>query len=148
MGLKMNKVMLLGRLGRDPEMRTTAGGQAVANFSVATDEGYKNKETNEWVDRVEWHNCVAWGKTAEYIGAKLGKGRIVQVEGKLQTRKWQDKEGADRYSTEIVVESIVADTAAKGDGGTYTPKPQSERTQDGTYEQRETANAKMDNAPF
>ena len=127
MGLKMNKVMLLGRVGRDPELRFTAGGQPVANFSVATDEGYKNKETGDWVDKVEWHNCVAWGKTAEYIGNKIGKGRMVQVEGKLQTRKWQDKEGNDRYSTEILVESLVADSAGAGagDGKTYAPKAQS-----------------------
>lgn len=145
MGLKMNKVMLLGRIGRDPELRFTAGGAAVANFSVATDEGYKNKETGEWIDKVEWHNCVCWNKTAEYVGNKIGKGQMVQVEGKLQTRKWQDKDGNDRYSTEILVESLVAD-APKGDGSgkPYTPKPKPDHTQDGTYEQT----GGMSDAPF
>lgn len=101
----VNKVILLGRLGRDPELRTTASGQSVCNFSVATSEKWKDKDgtANE---RTEWHNIVAWAKLAEICAEYLGKGREVYVEGKLQTSKYTDKEGVERYKTEVVAQTV------------------------------------------
>ncbi|MBY0277925.1 single-stranded DNA-binding protein [Candidatus Binatia bacterium] len=99
----MNLVILTGRLGGDVETRD-ASGRSVANFSVATDESYKDRDGNK-VDKVEWHRCVAWGKTAEIIAEYLGKGDGITIFGKIQTRSWDDKEsGEKRYATEIVVD--------------------------------------------
>lgn len=84
----LNKVLLIGRLGRDPEMRYTASGQPVANFSIATDETYTSKDGQK-VEKTEWHRIVVWGKQAEFCGNYLSKGRLVYIEGKLETRKWQ-----------------------------------------------------------
>lgn len=97
----LNKVMLIGNLGKDPEVRFTASGQAVASFSLATSEKFKGK-TGEWEERTEWHNITLWGKLAEIAGEYLSKGKTIYVEGRLQTRKWQDKSGNDRYTTDIV----------------------------------------------
>lgn len=97
----LNKVMLIGKLGKDPEVRYTASGQAVAGFSLATGEKFKNK-SGEWEERTEWHNITLWGKLAEIAGEYLSKGKMAYIEGRLQTRKWQDKNGNDRYTTEIV----------------------------------------------
>lgn len=97
----LNKVMLIGALGKDPDIRYTAAGQAVGNFSMATSEKFKNK-AGEWEERTEWHNVTLWGKLAEIAGEYLTKGKQVYIEGRLQTRKWQDKDGNDRYTTEIV----------------------------------------------
>ena len=97
----LNKVMLIGNLGKDPEVRFTASGQAVASFSLATSEKFKGK-SGEWEERTEWHNITLWGKLAEIAGEYLSKGKTIYVEGRLQTRKWQDKSGNDRYTTDIV----------------------------------------------
>ncbi|MGE4194690.1 MAG: single-stranded DNA-binding protein [Pseudodesulfovibrio sp.] len=102
----LNKVIIMGRLGQDPKLSYTPGGDAVANLSVATDEGYRNRQTGQRVERTEWHRCVAWRNTAEFCGNYLSKGRLVLIEGKLQTRKWQGQDGQDRYATEIVVDRI------------------------------------------
>ena len=101
----VNKVILVGRLGRDPELRYTQGGQPVANFTLATDERWTNKD-GERQERTEWHRIVAWRKLAEFCGEYLSKGRLVYVEGKLQTRDWEDKEGNKRKTTEIVADRI------------------------------------------
>ena len=101
----LNKVMLIGNLGKDPEVRFTASGQAVASFSLATSEKFKGK-TGDWEERTEWHNITLWGKLAEISGEYLSKGKTIYVEGRLQTRKWQDKSGNDRYTTEIVGEKM------------------------------------------
>ena len=101
----LNKVLLIGNLGKDPEVRYTASGTAVASFSLATSEKFKNKE-GEWEERTEWHNVILWGRLAEIAGEYLGKGKTVYIEGRLQTRKWQDKDGKDRYTTEIVGEKM------------------------------------------
>lgn len=106
MAASMNKVILVGRLGQDPKLSYTQSGQAVANFSMATDEGYKDRNTGQRVDKTEWHKVVCWRQTAEFVGNYLTKGRLVLVEGKLQTRKWQDQQGQDRYSTEIVASNV------------------------------------------
>ena len=100
--MSVNKVILVGNLGQKPEMRYTATQSAVANLSVATTESWKDKETGEMRDKTEWHRVVYFGKLAEIVEKYLDKGSKVYVEGKLQTRKWQDKSGADRWTTEIV----------------------------------------------
>ena len=98
----VNKVILVGNLGQKPEMRYTATQSAVANLSVATTESWKDKESGEMRDKTEWHRVVYFGKLAEIVEKYLDKGSSVYIEGKLQTRKWQDKSGADRWTTEIV----------------------------------------------
>lgn len=97
----LNKVMLIGNLGKDPEVRYTTSGQGVASFSIATTEKFKNK-SGDMEERTEWHNIVLWGRQAEIAKEYLSKGKTVFIEGRLQTRKWQDKDGRDRYTTEIV----------------------------------------------
>ena len=102
----INKVILIGNLGGDPEVKYTAGGSAVANVTIATSENWKDKTTGENQERTEWHRVVFFGRLAEIAGEYLKKGSQVYVEGRLQTRKWQDKEGQDRYTTEIVANEM------------------------------------------
>ena len=97
----VNKVILVGNLGADPEVRYSASGTAVANFRIATTESYKNKEGQK-EDKTEWHRIVTFGKLAEICGEYLAKGKQVYVEGRIQTNQWEDKEGNKRYTTEIV----------------------------------------------
>ncbi len=97
----INKVILIGNLGADPEVRYMTNGEAVANLSVATSEGWKDKETGENKERTEWHRVVFYRRLAEIAGEYLKKGSKVYVEGKIRTRKWQDQSGQDRYTTEI-----------------------------------------------
>ena len=113
--MSVNKVILVGRLGRDPETRYTGGGQAVANFSVATDESYKDK-AGERQKRTEWHKIVVWGKQAEIAQQYLKKGSLVFIEGRIQSREWQDKEGQKRTSFEIVANNFRM-LGGRGDGG-------------------------------
>src|SRR3954464_9999569 len=101
----LNKVMLLGNLGRDPEVRFTTGGTPVANFSIATNESWKDKN-GQLQEKTEWHKIVVWGKLAEICGQYLKKGRQAFIEGRLQTREWTDKEGKKNYSTEIVASNV------------------------------------------
>lgn len=103
----MNKVILIGRAGKDAELAYSENGVARAKFSMATDESYRDKQTGEKVERTEWHRCIAFNRPAEFLGEALTKGRLVMVEGKIQTRKWVDKNsGQDRYSTEIVAQRV------------------------------------------
>jgi single-strand DNA-binding protein len=102
----INRATLIGNLGRDPETRYTQSGTAVGNFSIACSEKWKDKNSGEWKERTEWINIVAWGKLAEICGEYLSKGSQVYIEGRIQTRKWQDKEGTDRYTTEIVASEM------------------------------------------
>lgn len=95
-----NKVLLIGNLGRDPEVKNFESGSKVASFSLATNENYQNKE-GEWVQATEWHEIVCWGILAERAERDFNKGSLVFIEGKLTTRKWQDKDGNDRYTTEV-----------------------------------------------
>src|SRR6185503_2201161 len=99
----VNKVILIGNLGKDPEVKYLPSGSAVVNTTLATSESFKDKESGEKKERTEWHNIVFFGKVAEIAGEYLRKGSQVYVEGSLRTRKWQDKSGSDRYTTEIVV---------------------------------------------
>ena len=102
----INKVILVGNLGKDPEVRYSPSGQAVANATLATSESWKDKNTGEKQERTEWHRIVFFGRLAEIAGEYLKKGAQIYVEGRLQTRKWQDKEGQDRYTTEIVANEM------------------------------------------
>ena len=101
----VNKVILVGNLGRDPELRYTQNGQAVANFSLATTDRWNSRE-GQREERTEWHRIVAWGKTAELCAQYLGKGRSVYIEGRIQSREWEDKEGQKRNTTEIVAQTV------------------------------------------
>jgi single-strand DNA-binding protein len=103
----MNKVIIIGNLGRDPERRALPDGRAISNISVATTESYRDASSGEIKEITEWHRCVAFGKTADYINQYVTKGRKVYVEGRLRTRKWQDKDGNDRYTTEILVDILI-----------------------------------------
>ena len=97
---------MIGNLGKDPDIRYTPGGAAVANVTIATNESWKDKQTGEMQERTEWHNVVFFSRLAEIVGEYLKKGSQVYVEGRLQTRKWQDKSGNDRYTTEIVANEM------------------------------------------
>jgi single-strand DNA-binding protein len=102
----VNKVILIGNLGRDPEVRYTANGGAVCNLRLATTRNWKNRESGEKMEETEWHSVVLYDRQAEVAGEYLKKGRPVYIEGRLKTRKWQDKDGNDRYTTEIVAETM------------------------------------------
>ena len=112
----VNKVILVGNLGRDPEVRYMANGEAVCNFSIATTDSWKDKN-GEKQERTEWHNIVMYRRLAEIAGEYLKKGAPVYLEGKLQTRKWQDKDGKDRYTTEILADQMQMLGGRGGDGG-------------------------------
>lgn len=125
MGKSVNKVILVGNLGKDPEVRFTGGGTPVASFSIATSSSYKDKTTGDWKETTEWHNVVAWQRLAEIARDYLKKGNKVYVEGRLQTRKWQDKEGKDRYTTEVVCNELVmmGGGGAGAEGGAPRSRP-------------------------
>ena len=123
----VNKVILIGNLGRDPELRYTQGGQAVASFSIATTENF-TKKTGEKDERTEWHRIVAWGRTAELCAQYLAKGRSVYIEGRLTTREWENKEGQKQRTTEIVAQSVQF-LGPRGQGQAAAPARES-----GTHE--------------
>lgn len=110
----INKVILVGHLGQDPEVKYLSGGGAVANVSIATSEQWRDKQTGETRDRTEWHRVVFYKRLAEIVGEYLRKGSQVYIEGRLQTRKWQDASGADRYTTEIIAHDMHM-LGARGD---------------------------------
>jgi len=120
----INKVILVGRLGKDPEIRSTPGGNTVAKFTVATDERYTDK-SGEKQERTEWHNIVAWGKLAEICGQYLRKGKLVYIEGSIRTDSWDDKEtGQKKYRTEIIANQMQmldrkGDEGSSSSGGGY-----------------------------
>jgi single-strand DNA-binding protein len=123
----VNKAILIGNLGRDPELRYTQSGSAVANFTLATSENWNNKN-GEREERTEWHRIVAWGRTAELCAQYLAKGRTVYIEGRIQTREWEDKEGQKRRTTEIVANTVQflggrGQGAGGGGGGRDLPPP-------------------------
>lgn len=103
--MSVNHVILVGRLGRDPESRFTGGGTQVANFSIATEESYKDRNGDKQ-KKTEWHRLIAWGKLAEIVQKYLTKGSLIYIEGTLATRKWKDKENIERYTTEITVRQL------------------------------------------
>jgi single-strand DNA-binding protein len=136
----VNKVILIGNLGKDPELRYTPSGAAVVNFSLATSETYKDRDGNRQT-KTEWHNIVAWRQLAEICGKYLHKGKQVYIEGSLQTRKWQDRDGIDRYTTEIVAGQMQMlgssdnnQSAAPQQSGGYQ-QPGQPQPQAGAYQQ-------------
>ena len=116
MGRSVNKVMLIGTLGRDPEVRYMPNGNAVANLTLATDESYKDKTTGQKVEATEWHRVTAYGKLAEIIQQYLAKGAKVYIEGKLRTREWE-KDGIKRYTTEIIASDMTMCSSRSADAG-------------------------------
>jgi single-strand DNA-binding protein len=122
----INKVILIGNCGKDPDVRFTPAGQAVANVSLATSESWKDKNSGEKVEKTEWHNLVFWGKLAEIVGEYVKKGGQIYVEGKLHTEKWQDKDGKDRYTTKITCDQMLL---LGGRGGSAAAGPDSEPEQ-------------------
>jgi single-strand DNA-binding protein len=114
MAKSVNKVILVGNLGKDPELKHTSSGTAVATMTVATNERFKDK-SGEWQDKTEWHNVVLWQRLAEIAAEYLKKGRSVYVEGRLQTRSWEDKQGQKRYTTEIVASDLVLLGGGRGE---------------------------------
>lgn len=117
MAKSVNKVILIGNLGKDPEVKYTPSGMPIAHFTLATNERFKDKEGN-WQDRTEWHNLVAFQRTAEIVGEYLKKGRTVYVEGSLRTNSWDDKEtGQKKYRTEIIINDLVLLGGGQREGG-------------------------------
>lgn len=121
----VNKVILVGNLGRDPEVRNMANGESVCNFSIATTDSWKDK-SGQKQERTEWHNIVMYRRLAEIAGEYLKKGTPVYIEGKLQTRKWQDKDGNDRYTTEIIADQMQM-LGGRGDGGGQSSAPRQQQ---------------------
>ena len=123
MSKSVNEVRILGHLGQDPDIRATQSGTTVANLSVATSERRKDASGN-WEDHTEWHRLVAFGKTADAIGTYCRKGDRIHVSGRLQTRKWQDQSGTDRYSTEIIIDDAVfLGQQGQGQAAPRAPEP-------------------------
>jgi single-strand DNA-binding protein len=116
MAKSVNKVILIGNLGKDPEVKRTSSGTAVADFSMATSSNSKDKD-GKWQERTEWHRVVLWDRLAEVAEKYLKKGRSVYIEGRLQTRSWEDKQGQKRYTTEIVASDLVLLGGGRGEEG-------------------------------
>ena len=121
----VNKVILIGNLGKDPEVRYMPNGQAVANVTIATSESWKDKNTGEQQERTEWHRVVFFRRLAEIAGEYLKKGARIYVEGRLQTRKWQDNQGQDRYTTEIIANEMQM-LGNAGGGSNFNSAPPSD----------------------
>ena len=120
----VNKVILVGSLGKDPEVRHSPGGGAITNFSMATSESWKDRQSGENKEKTEWHKVVIIGQLGEIAGEYLKKGSQVYIEGKIQTRKWQDKDGKDQYTTEIVASEMqMLGGKVSDDSGRQKPKP-------------------------
>lgn len=136
----VNKAILIGRLGRDPEVRYTPSGVAVANFSIATSEEWKDRETGEKQERTEWHKIVAWRRLGEICGEYLHKGSQVYIEGRLQTRAWEDRDGNKRYTTEVVAQTMQM-LGSAGKEGRADPM-------EGGYPIEEPINVPEDDIPF
>jgi single-strand DNA-binding protein len=122
----VNKVILIGNVGNDPDMRYTANGGAVCNLSVATTDSWRDKQSGENQERTEWHRVVMFGKLGEIAGEYLRKGSKVYIEGRLQTRKWQDKSGQDRYTTEIVANDMQMLDSKGGGSAAFDSAPASQ----------------------
>lgn len=142
--MAVNKVILIGNLGRDPEIRYTTSGQAVANFTLATTERYTNK-SGERQEETEWHRIVAWGRLAEICGEYLSKGRMVYIEGSIRTRSWEDKEGNTRYTTEIVARNMQM---LGGQGGRTEGPSDSDDKVPGDFDIEDDSFGSDDDIPF
>ncbi len=142
--MSVNKVLVLGHLGQNPELKYTPSGSAVCNFTVATSESYKKKDGSK-EEKTEWHRIVSWGKTAENVNKFLSKGSLAFVEGKLETRSWEDKNGQKRYTTEIVA-SRVDFVGSKGQAKVEDKKQSN--LLDQNYELNTDASFSTDDIPF
>ncbi len=121
----LNKVMIIGNLGAEPEIRFTAGGSPIANFSIATSETWRDKQSGEQQEKTEWHRVVIFGKLAEIVQQYVHKGSKIYIEGRLQTNKWQDKSGQDRYTTEIIANEMqMLDSRGGGSSASFEPAQQ------------------------
>lgn len=129
----VNKVILVGNLGQDPDMKYMPNGNAVANISVATSESWKDRDSGEKKERTEWHRVVLFRKLGEIAGQYLKKGSKVYIEGKLQTRKWQDKNGQDRYTTEIVADQMQMLDSRGGGTGDFSPSQGGSNSTGGSF---------------
>ena len=127
----VNKVILVGNLGRDPEVRYTPNGAAVANVTIATSDSWKDKQSGEQQERTEWHRVVFFNRLAEIVGEYLKKGSQIYIEGRLQTRKWQDQSGQDRYTTEIVASEMQM-LGGRGGGGGGMPQDDYDQSMPGS----------------
>jgi single-strand DNA-binding protein len=145
----INKVILIGNLGNDPDTKFTQQGTAVTNLSIATDESYKDKQTGQMVPKTEWHRVVMFNRLAEIARDYLKKGSKVYIEGRLQTRKWQDQAGQDKYTTEIVAnEMTMLDAKAGGtDQGGYQPQSAQQQAPRQNYGQAPQQAAPMQQQP-
>lgn len=130
----INKVILIGNLGQDPETRYSAQGAAITNMNLATDESYKDKQTGQLVEKTEWHRVVLFNRLAEIAKDYLRKGSKVYIEGRLQTRKWQDQQGQDRYTTEIVANDLQMLDSRQDQNGGYQQGHQAQAPQNGGYQ--------------
>ena len=139
----VNKVMLVGHLGRNAELRYTPGGDAVATLSVATSESWKDKQGAK-KEKTEWHRVVVWGKTAEALSEYLTKGKLVYVDGRLQTRQWDDKDGNKRYTTEIRCDRLTMLSSQSGSGDGRSGEDQPARHDDASGQEELTD----DDSPF
>jgi single-strand DNA-binding protein len=152
MAKSVNKVILLGNVGKDPEIRTTGGGTSVANFSLATSDRFQDPQGN-WQDRTEWHNLVAFKRTAEIVRDYVKKGSKLYIEGKIQTRSWDDKEtGAKKYRTEIIVNDLSL-LSGRDDGGgpsrsSNAPSNMDQRQPAASDEYSQAAEISDDDIPF
>jgi single-strand DNA-binding protein len=146
----VNKVILIGNLGADPEVRHLQNGASVANFRIATSETYKDKQTGEKREQTEWHSIVAWRGLAEITEKYLRKGSKIYVEGKLRTRKWQDKDGIDRYTTEVHADELSMLDRASSEGAPVQRHegPASHQSMSGATAQTAPATAEDDDLPF
>ena len=133
----VNKVTLIGNLGNDPEVRYSGNGNAVANVSLATAESWRDKDSGEQQERTEWHRVVFFGRLAEIVSEYLHKGSQIYVEGRLQTNKWQDKEGNDRYTTQIVANEMQMLGGRAGTSNNKEPAPESDDTVDSSPKKSE-----------
>ncbi len=120
MAQSLNKAMLIGRLGKDPELRYTQQGSAMCRFSLATGETWKDKQTGEKKEKTTWHNIVVWGKVAEIVNEYLAKGRQVYLEGRIENRSWEDNEGVKKYITEINADKVIF-LGSRGDSPAAVP---------------------------
>jgi single-strand DNA-binding protein len=137
MAKSVNKVILLGNVGKDPEIRSTPGGTMVANFSLATSDRFQDQQGN-WQDRTEWHNLVAFKRTAEIVRDYVKKGSKLYIEGKIQTRTWDDKEGVKHYKTEILVNDLSLLSGREEGSGGYS-RPASSSSSAASFDQRPPA---------
>ena len=144
----VNKVILVGRLGKEPEVRNLDNGAVVANFSMATSEVYKDRTTGERKETTEWHNIVLWRGLAEVAQKYLHKGDMVYIEGKLRTRSWE-KEGVTRYTTEIIADNMTMLSGKSGGGGSNTEYASTEKSSGGNFNSNAApADNSTDDLPF